>query len=364
MPLTAFWDAFSSTDVANVNLTGRVTVEGRTWNALANTLSVIYRDNLTDDAPKGIRSLAGGAPAPVRGNRITALDWSNYGRLIAEGRYSRVTPAGAAGFIGLGFTTRLDGNAFDWGIYYGIGRHTGAAQYVTALLLRSPLTGDLATFMGATAQAEAAPFTNHLRLEVLRDPNANNGNGVYTVNTYIEGVQQYSIASSDLVGGHWVGTVGGPLRHPAVVAGDYMAAGVGVGLDYCIDCNYYAENPFSSQGGSLSWQPYDSGVPGRLTDYQFSADLNFGTAQSYSYPLETTLDGSKRIRARTIVLSTALAGADVLINLNGLLTRVPASQELTVPAPDTPAIVITGSSGVVNLKMLTLPYSMYQRTAS
>jgi len=316
------------------------------WQKLAGDSAVELSslDNAANLPPKGARGVAAGAysvygPVAVNGTRYQC----DYRWMSARGRLN-VGNFTAGKFIGLGFVNAaLIGIAAGW--------YTDGANRVVCIIRFDGATGARAVNVALTDAFGGFHFTREVMLQIRRTEDSGFLGGANRYTMYEEGQVIHAGNLPQAFADNPRETL-----YPCVVCFD--AASAAVGFARLIEALYFAAYPFDSSAQLVlpMWKPIGT------RDYVYEQTFDFAVSANYSLQMEATIDGSTRIRARTMVLSTYDATADATLTVDGVQLTIPVGREIVLRAPEKAAVDISGSTGQVRIRLYTArDYSVYQR---
>lgn len=332
MPIVAH-DLFWTTLNATFDVNGRVTTSGHVWSALLaaphnEQFSGDNRDNGSNVGPKAIRR-----------NNNNPLTWAAhkldapvpYQTVKLWGRRQRVDNTLASRPVMGGGFADASGNG-----YFGGWDNTSTTQYTPRIWrIDAANPGAWAILASGAAITEAAPWAT------LWETRINRVTGL--IEFYHSGALRASVVDAT-----YPGTI-----YPAVAA--WVDAAGNTPLDYLLEILAEGEGE-TAQDLTLMWKPLG------VNQWFYEGALDFALASTYNVELETTIDGSTRVRARRVALATYSATSSVTVTIDGAQVVIPAGRELVLDAPARQAMTIAGTAGSVRLRLYTDPaYGLYQR---
>lgn len=351
-------DFWASTAVAGANLDGRVPQLADTtddlptaWTHMApghatfgDLARVAFTDNVAGASPKRVIRAAG-AVGVWGGYHLPRVAMLNDAMQI-RGRISLIPPAGATGGFGIGFARSEITQNFAQGVWAGW-RWLNATDIRLEAYMVSRLFGvwTLNVFNGADILGVAvAPFSRYITFGY----NRNTGTFAFAIPDF--GVT-WNFLFSDF--GFPFGSFFGIDSPSLMFEAQTAAAGT---ADAIMELIGFARGTLTGTTLTLLW------IPVNQRDYIYEAELDFATAPRYTVPLSTTLDGSKRIKARHMVFASYDNAGDVEIFINNTRVIVPAGRELRLDAPDANVVDVQGAApDLITIRLYTGEYQPYQR---
>lgn len=330
------FDLPSSSATADALLSARTALCGQAWRTFssgyASSLVVRYLDTNDPGTTSIYRPKAIGASGSQQ---------LNYMQIAATGRTLRAkwrrairdTAASARGFIGVGFVdANGNGYAGGWNI-----DATPQAQYCLVKI------GNDGSITALAAWLSKLPYqvTTYARLSEFEYDRQTGAMRFFWDATAV------AMATD---------TAYSPV-YPCIVAHDMATT---TSTDLITEVIFDQSGSLAATATSaLAWRAYGS------SDWVGEATINFATDPTYTLQTTTLLQDSIIVRAKKIVLSSFDASANVTLSIDGAsaLTIEPGAEIVLDAPPSARALLLTGTAGVVRVRLYTGDYSFTARVA-